>query len=264
MLDVVPAHAHVRANRERAGSRQQTLNFTLGYFTPLGCGCARRRRRADREQHVPAVRLRRLQRRIGRRRMAVPARHVSSKAASASAIRVAPSPASISTSSIPTGPRSIRICGCASCPSRSPCARSRSVQRSPVQPYFGAGLGIINWRYSESGEFVDFGAGNEIFRETFVKTGTNAGPVVLGGIRFAGDTASAGFEIKYQKATRRSGRQLRGAEDRSRRLDLQLHGRHSVLMLFQGGPSGPPSASDRVCTDTPPPSHTLVMPRVKS
>lgn len=73
-------------------------------------------------------------------------------------------------------------------------------QRSPVQPYIGAGIGIINWRYSESGEFIDFGAGNEIFRETFVKTGTNVGPVVLGGIRFAGNTASAGFEIKYQKA----------------------------------------------------------------
>ena len=72
--------------------------------------------------------------------------------------------------------------------------------RSPVQPYIGAGLGIINWRYSESGEFIDFGAGNVIFTDSFVKTGSNAGPVVLGGIRFAGDTASAGFEIKYQKA----------------------------------------------------------------
>jgi hypothetical protein len=72
--------------------------------------------------------------------------------------------------------------------------------RSPVQPYFGAGVGIINWRYSESGEFIDFGAGNTIFVDSFVKTGSNAGPVALGGIRFVGDTASAGFEIKYQKA----------------------------------------------------------------
>ncbi len=74
-------------------------------------------------------------------------------------------------------------------------------QRSPVQPYIGGGLGIINWRYAESGEFIDFGAGNEIFRDTFVKSGSNVGPVFLGGIRFAGSTATAGFEIKYQKAT---------------------------------------------------------------
>jgi hypothetical protein len=74
-------------------------------------------------------------------------------------------------------------------------------QRSVVQPYIGGGIGIINWRYSESGEFIDFGAGNIIFRDTFVNSGSNVGPVFLGGIRFAGDTASGGFEIKYQKAT---------------------------------------------------------------
>jgi hypothetical protein len=73
--------------------------------------------------------------------------------------------------------------------------------RAPVQPYIGAGVGLFSWRYSEIGEFIDFGAGNIIIEDRFVKTGTNAGPVVLGGIRFAGDTASAGFEIKYQKAT---------------------------------------------------------------
>jgi hypothetical protein len=73
--------------------------------------------------------------------------------------------------------------------------------RSPVQPYIGAGIGLVNWRYSESGEFIDFGAGDTIFDDTFVKSGTNAGPVVLGGLRFAGDAASAGFEIRYRKAT---------------------------------------------------------------
>jgi hypothetical protein len=72
--------------------------------------------------------------------------------------------------------------------------------RSPVQPYIGAGVGLFSWRYSEIGEFIDFGAGNVIFDDRFVKTGTNAGPVFLGGIRFVGDTASGGFEIKYQKA----------------------------------------------------------------
>ncbi|HLG59486.1 MAG TPA: hypothetical protein VI485_29375 [Vicinamibacterales bacterium] len=73
-------------------------------------------------------------------------------------------------------------------------------QRSPVQPYFGLGLGIINWRYSEIGEFIDFGAGREIFTDAFVANGTETGPIALGGIRFAGRTASAGFEVRFQKA----------------------------------------------------------------
>jgi hypothetical protein len=72
--------------------------------------------------------------------------------------------------------------------------------RSPVQPYIGGGVGLVSWRYSEIGEFIDFGAGNEIFEDRFVKTGTNAGPIVLGGIRFAGEAFSTGFEIRYQKA----------------------------------------------------------------
>ena len=73
-------------------------------------------------------------------------------------------------------------------------------QRSPVQPYFGAGLGIVNWRYRESGEFIDFNAGLEIFEDSFEATGTSAGPIVLGGLRFAGRTASAGGEIRWQHA----------------------------------------------------------------
>jgi len=73
--------------------------------------------------------------------------------------------------------------------------------RSPVQPYVGAGVGVFSWRYTEVGEFIDFGAGNEIFEDRFEKSGASAGPIFLGGIRFAGDTASAGFEIKYQHAT---------------------------------------------------------------
>lgn len=72
--------------------------------------------------------------------------------------------------------------------------------RSPVQPYIGAGVGVVSWRYSEIGEFIDFGARNTIFEDGFVKTGANAGPIVLGGLRFAGDTASAGFEVRYQRA----------------------------------------------------------------
>ncbi len=54
-----------------------------------------------------------------------------------------------------------RTSGCASCRWRSPCGCCRSARRSPVQPYVGAGLGVINWRYSESGEFIDFADGRD-------------------------------------------------------------------------------------------------------
>ena len=73
-------------------------------------------------------------------------------------------------------------------------------QQSGVQPYFGAGISIVNWRYSESGEFVDFSRGNAIFRDQFVASGNETGPVVLGGVRFAGDSLSAGAEVRYHSA----------------------------------------------------------------
>jgi hypothetical protein len=73
-------------------------------------------------------------------------------------------------------------------------------QRSAVQPYFGAGLGIINWRYSETGEFIDFAQGGAIFREQYVASGSETGPLLLGGLRFAGDSVSSGFEVRYQSA----------------------------------------------------------------
>jgi hypothetical protein len=73
-------------------------------------------------------------------------------------------------------------------------------QRTGAQPYFGAGLGIVNWRYSETGEFVDFLRQRAIFREQYVASGSETGPVVLGGIRFAGDSLSSGFEVRYLSA----------------------------------------------------------------
>jgi hypothetical protein len=72
-------------------------------------------------------------------------------------------------------------------------------QHSGVQPYVGGGLGVINWRYSESGEFVDF-TDRSIFRNSYVASGTRTGLVALGGIRIAGHTASAGMEVRYQGA----------------------------------------------------------------
>jgi hypothetical protein len=72
-------------------------------------------------------------------------------------------------------------------------------QSNGVQPYFGGGIGVFNWRYSEDGEFVDF-RDNTIFRERYVDDGNATGAVAFGGIRFASDTLSAGGEIRYQAA----------------------------------------------------------------
>lgn len=72
---------------------------------------------------------------------------------------------------------------------------------NPVQPYFGAGLGIINWRYSESGDFIDFANGRTVFRDTFTADGNQAGGIVIGGIRFAAENFSAGGEVRFQRAT---------------------------------------------------------------
>ena len=74
------------------------------------------------------------------------------------------------------------------------------VGRGSVQPYVGAGIGAFNWRYSETGEFVDF-SDYSIFRARYVANGTAVGPVVLGGIRApVGEVFMIGGEIRYQKA----------------------------------------------------------------
>jgi hypothetical protein len=67
------------------------------------------------------------------------------------------------------------------------------------QPYVGAGLAVISWRYSESGQFVDT-RDRTVFNNSYVATGTATGPVAMGGFRFAGDTATAGVEFRYQGA----------------------------------------------------------------
>lgn len=83
---------------------------------------------------------------------------------------------------------------------------------SPVQPYVGAGLGMFSWRYSESGEFVDLQNRNAIFREQYAASGNATGPVVLAGIRFAGDTMSAGGEVRYHSAAADLGARFAGPQ----------------------------------------------------
>ena len=74
-------------------------------------------------------------------------------------------------------------------------------QSSAFQPYIGGGLGIYNWRYSETGDFIDFGSSNRrVIRGSFVASGTETAPMALAGIRFAGDSLSVGGEVRYQQA----------------------------------------------------------------
>ena len=72
-------------------------------------------------------------------------------------------------------------------------------RRASVQPYIGAGIGVINWRYTETGEFVDFN--DDIFRDSFEAKGNEVGPVILGGIRFpVADVWLIGGEIRWHAA----------------------------------------------------------------
>ena len=120
-------------------------------------GRTRRRRRAQRESQPARVRPRRLQRRDGGRRMARAARPV---LRGGRRRRVLPANrAAASTRDFVDNDGSeieqdlrLRIVPIAFTIRVLPLGQS-----SAVQPYFGAGLGIFNWRYSESGEFVDFG-----------------------------------------------------------------------------------------------------------
>jgi hypothetical protein len=59
---------------------------------------------------------------------------------------------------------------------------------------------VFNWRYSETGDFIDFSSDRTVFHDSFVASGHAAGPIALGGIRFASDRVSAGGEIRFQKA----------------------------------------------------------------
>jgi outer membrane protein W len=68
------------------------------------------------------------------------------------------------------------------------------------QPYVGAGMSVIFWRYSEIGEFIDFNDNNNVYRARYVATGSDAGPVVFGGFRapIGGDVYGLTLEYRYQ------------------------------------------------------------------
>jgi hypothetical protein len=70
-----------------------------------------------------------------------------------------------------------------------------------VEPYIGAGIGAFNWRYSETGEFVDT-SDSSIFRATYKANGTAIGPVILAGIRAPiADVWDIGGEVQFQRAS---------------------------------------------------------------
>jgi hypothetical protein len=69
-----------------------------------------------------------------------------------------------------------------------------------LQPYIGAGIAALMWKYSETGEFVDPVDGS-IFRDSFSADGTEVAPVIFGGLRApVGASMMLGGEVRYQKA----------------------------------------------------------------
>jgi len=70
---------------------------------------------------------------------------------------------------------------------------------APVQPYIGGGVGIYAWRYSETGQFLD--NKNNIFNGNFVGSGSEVGPIVVGGARFPVGAVKIGGEVRWQKGS---------------------------------------------------------------
>jgi outer membrane protein W len=67
-----------------------------------------------------------------------------------------------------------------------------------IEPYIGAGVGVLNWRYTETGQFL--ATDKTIFSGNFVGSGSERGPVILGGVRVPVGSWGVGGEIRYQSA----------------------------------------------------------------
>lgn len=77
-----------------------------------------------------------------------------------------------------------------------------------MEPYIGGGVNVYYWRYSETGQFVDYSnqpfgpcpavAGCDLITGSFVGSGGAVGPVFLGGVRVPLGPLQPGFEIRYQ------------------------------------------------------------------
>ena len=75
-----------------------------------------------------------------------------------------------------------------------------------VQPYVGAGISVLNFQYTESGDFVD-GETLDVFEDRFRASGSTLGGLLLGGVRFplGGDIYGFGIEGRYQFGTGETG-----------------------------------------------------------
>jgi opacity protein-like surface antigen len=69
---------------------------------------------------------------------------------------------------------------------------------SGVEPYIGAGIVAIKYRYTETGEFV----ANDLttFSTRYVANGTAVGPTILAGLRAPVGNWAIGGEVRWQKA----------------------------------------------------------------
>ena len=74
-------------------------------------------------------------------------------------------------------------------------------QSYSVQPYIGGGVAVINWHFSESGDFAA-ATRRTIFRgEKYSATGSAPGVTLLAGMRaVTRDTYAFGIEARYQRA----------------------------------------------------------------
>jgi hypothetical protein len=69
--------------------------------------------------------------------------------------------------------------------------------RQAFQPYFGGGLAVYFWRYTETGEFL--GTDDSVFSDTFEASGTSVGPIAVFGLRgVVSQSAVIGIEGRYQ------------------------------------------------------------------
>lgn len=73
------------------------------------------------------------------------------------------------------------------------------------QPYVGVGVAALNFRYTESGEFIDFGELDATgafvtFRNRYTATGTAVGPLIMAGFRapINGDVYNFTMEWRHQ------------------------------------------------------------------
>jgi hypothetical protein len=80
------------------------------------------------------------------------------------------------------------------------------------QPYVGVGVSALNFRYTESGEFIDFDSlirfnTFETFTDRYVAKGTVVAPVFAGGLRvpIAGDLWGFSAEWRYQAGVGKTG-----------------------------------------------------------